>query len=301
MPKSDVFYALAILMGSILAGTLLAGALALLAPSQPPPPPALNASGNEQDHGTDETPAPSVDNGFAKNRAAALLRHDSKPRKGPQNEKTAPEEKHTRTNWWGSVADWRYWPVVNTLLLTVFNGILAFVAIRQWQNMRRQERLAHATLAQAQETVEQMRLDRRAWLTIDAEIISLDPGKPPNIDLLFLNSGKTPALINKIKLGCGWARDPSYDTIIIHHTKDIPWQPRENTVAPGTTYTTHMHSVQTLTEDEIQRIRGDRIDFYCIVTVAYSDFADGRETQSVLIYYPHQGRMQQCEAFNYMK
>jgi type II secretory pathway pseudopilin PulG len=198
MRTPEVLYAFAVLAGSFLAGGLLAGAIALVVRSQPPPPSALNAGGDQQEHRTNEKPQPEIDDGFTKNRATALPQDDSKPSKGPQKEKTAPDEKHAPTNSGRGVADWRYWPVVNTLLLTIFNGILAFVAIRQWQNMRRQERLANAALREAEETVEQMRLEQRAWICADD--IQLDifwANERPTCDFKLRNTGTTPGTLDK--------------------------------------------------------------------------------------------------------
>lgn len=86
----------------------------------------------------------------------------------------------------------KWWSIGNSILITIFTGILALVAVLQWKAMHRQ---ADITLRQV-DISEKLALAERAWI-----IVTIETHESPNLtnsglyQVCIANYGRTPARI----------------------------------------------------------------------------------------------------------
>jgi hypothetical protein len=166
--------------------------VAQLPPSQPPSPSSAKSGPDQKAHSNHESPPTSENQTLAAAGPSALDQGDSEARNRPHQDETQPAEKDTTGNgrsWFKTFVEQPWWPAVNAVLLTVFNGILAFVAIRQWLNFRQQERHTQQEL--------------RAYVCLDLPTSRYDrlEHESHKFVLSIKNSGATPA--HDVKFCCG--------------------------------------------------------------------------------------------------
>lgn len=178
-----------------------------------------------------------------------------------------------------------------------FAGILILVAMQQSLYAKRQwsaigEQIAH------------MRQEQRAWISITVEVTRLEAGQRLGVDFIMHNSGKTPAMIHSVNITAGIRSDyrkVDYDQIVVNHN-ERGWQRRENTVAPNDRFRVPLEDGHIVTREELASLEADNLGvLFFLVTVRYSDFDDGRESQALITYSLSADSFGQWKRHNYMK
>lgn len=97
--------------------------------SQRPSPTPAKATQKQQDKRAEVQSKPASDQHSPGNAVPALTQTSTVVTSGNQGGQGNPQKQESPTNWWS---------VFNTILLTVFNGVLAYLAYRQWRTMNEQ-------------------------------------------------------------------------------------------------------------------------------------------------------------------
>lgn len=183
---------------------LLLGLFCASLQSQPPAPAPRETAQENQDKTAPKTNKSAPENDPAKstvvNSVTVVTGRD-------QQESGNPSERKTSTDWWA---------LANTGLITIFTGVLAFLAYQQWQTLKGHEKAflelagymrdglekttvaANAARDSADVTAVQLELTERPWLSIETDATSdltydtsgLNIGSEARIT----NTGKTPAV-----------------------------------------------------------------------------------------------------------
>lgn len=112
--------------------------------------------------------------------------------------------------------EWRNWIIVIfNILLFAATSFYAFYAWRQWKTLDATLKTTQVTADAAkqanilaerstQETLESIRLDQRAWVAVREIVLIGDPseGRPVDIKVFLINTGKTPArdLVGQVRV-----------------------------------------------------------------------------------------------------
>jgi hypothetical protein len=228
-------------------------ALVLALQSYKPRPTPTKSSQNPQDSSTGKGNQPDADQSSPAPNSIALLQENSTPVKQKHRDEGQDQDNGASGNGW----PWRgIAGGVNGILTLLFAGAVAFATTRQWLSMRQQAHLMEASLratrsasrtafdsaraAQknaraAAETVNQMRLQQRAWLSIERLTIVYHAGDKIGCILSLSNSGTTPGIVERVRTQSFHER-PSADSVPLR-TSEIAEAMKsetagENPVAP---------------------------------------------------------------------
>jgi hypothetical protein len=179
-------------------------AMYLLGQSQPPAPAPREAAQENQGKTAPKTNKSAPDDEPTKstvvNSVTVVTGRD-------QQEPSNPSEGKTSTDWWA---------LANTGLITIFTGVLAFLAYQQWQTLKGHEKAflelagymrdglekttiaANAARDSADVTAVQLELTERPWLSIETDATSDLTYDASGLNIAsearITNTGKTPAV-----------------------------------------------------------------------------------------------------------
>ena len=189
--RQGIVAALATMVVGLMLGSLL-----------PPPAPAPPKAGQDKQHlAADKAADSNANGGPTKPSAPALDQQNAEPTNGPHKNEGDKHQDDSSSNWWG---------IVNAVLMVLFTGVLAAVAYLQWLAMREQGvhmrtglaltqaavNTAHESARIANQTLEHMRNEQRAWLTLfDAEISELTVGTKAKCKITIKNTGPSPGAV----------------------------------------------------------------------------------------------------------
>ena len=194
-----------------------------------------------------------------------------------------------------------WWAKISTILITVFTGVLAFLAVLQWWAMHRQanymrvnldiaKTAAHAASVNAQAAADNVKIfisKERARLSvrlISAGIPEPDPLNP-SVTIEISHEGFTSAF-NVIGEGVVIVTDTRefpqgtsrYD--IICATDDFSIRSLPSVIRPNSAPIRAIVTMRDdLSDDDRDRIREERAFLHVVGSVDYRDFLDGRCTE----------------------
>jgi hypothetical protein len=167
-------------------------------------------------------------------------------------------------------------------LATIGYTITSFL---QWNILSKQLELSH--------------VDQRPWLGIKAmnpPIMSL--GQPFKVDAMLVNTGKTPALNEKIK----WAivdGTKSLDVDKISKSTNYTIDTSESVIYPNVEMSTSMGSSYNLSKDKISAIKAGKDVMYILGTINYTDiFGNLHATNYCGFYAPETDGFSVCGQHN---
>jgi hypothetical protein len=142
---------------------------------------------------------------------------------------------------------------------------------------------ANDSAASIKATQEAMRLDQRAWFGIK-EITLTNPlalGKPVQISILGLNTGKTPALnVHPTEIRVGPSETDKSLDLVVHSTD-------RQVVAPNNTNS--FFATVTYPDDSIKALMAETISIYVRGELKYQDVFGLTHTTEFCAYYPTNG------------
>jgi hypothetical protein len=277
---------------------LLVTPIVLFVQLEPLSPGPATIAQNEQDPKNGSITDAKSDDRSSDNSPASLNRHDAKEHDGiSQHERN--DKKAKPSSEWGTVSDWA----------TVALGIaMLIVTYYQWKILHRQtailekqtdhiekEMLATQKAAKAtEETVNEMRLERRAWLCLgNPDCGEIMGALPVEWTLDVENTGMTPATIKREYLAYHVIKPggPSLDENIVTIEKDMCHLPLiEKIVAPGSTIEMLAESTKSIDQEDVSDINQQISKAFLIVRIEYWDSLKcERHTQGCFRYRPHQG------------
>ncbi len=123
------------------------------------------------------------------------------------------------------------------------------------------------TMKSLEATIEQFRLDQRAWMGVEhMQVSSLTIGKPLQIDIKFRNSGKTPARNARISWG-SHRRKPTREDIKTQTFEESA----EFSLAPNAPHTAVLSAKSLIVRDSIAQLDAGKIVFGVFGTAIYHD------------------------------
>jgi hypothetical protein len=216
------------------------------------------------------------------------------------------------------------WQIVFNGVVAAFTAVIAFATWYQWgatvaQNnimidqgkaIEKQAKLAEGQLqeakagsAQTDLIIDEMRLERRAWLAVKPEIGDLIPNQKPKCTLWIANTGKTPGTIEKTIVTSFSTTVPiDFDRIMKEHTTVSSQQMRETVVAPGGTIRFVLNDSPLLNDADIAAINKGTGSIVVVATVDYLDsMKTHRTSQCCYVYDVASKSMFVFEKYNFMK
>ena len=180
-----------------------------------------------------------------------------------------------------------------TAALTVFTAAQALFALRQWQVMNAAlDHAGHAT-EQTQEIIEQMRLEKRAWIG-PTKIKSKQPAAGRKIECMisFKNTGQTPGTVRKIMDVTRWQRGACNDdgvanAMLAVATLPFGWVDVQFVVPPNGTITVPVQSQSPLTEDDAAAFEGHTLDLAVAICLEYLDIGGNERTTQCAYRYDY--------------
>ena len=151
---------------------------------EPPPPTELVSGQVPEQLGQEPEPDPAAGDDSPEPAAPPLLQDEAKPDNRPHDNQGSPQEDESPSEWWS-------W--FNGTAVALFTFLLTIVAGLQWWLMRQQSGYmrdelqvtrvaadaAKTSADAAEQTVEQMRLEQRAWLGfVRIYMSNFEPGYP---------------------------------------------------------------------------------------------------------------------------
>jgi hypothetical protein len=194
-----------------------------------------------------------------------------------------------------NAVEWDWWFAA---VLVVVGIIQATVGVWQWKVM-------HIANEQTQETIELMRLERRAWVSVAGPTIKeLKAGELMEYAVNLRNTGPTPAYLDQ-SFGKMFTRpadqDISPEVEIVHGSNET--SRRDQVIAPDST----LHSVgdskpDKLAEDVLAEIKAGTRTLYLVGAVVYRDQTNTtRKTTYCFQYIPKDGTLSAHPKYNRME
>jgi len=172
--------------------------LVLFAQSQPPAPSRTVLAQEQQQHASSKNQIEDRKDAPANPGAATALQIQPDANSAERGNKASDHEQASPADRWGTVPDW-------------IVAAAAIVALLIYGTQACYMRSANKA---TNSIIENMRLEQRAWLSInESEIVRVPPGEPSAGFLLqVFNSGHTPGIIQRCRARACWER-PSKDSV----------------------------------------------------------------------------------------
>ena len=304
MRTVEVWYGVGILAGSILAGLVLSAAFAIgvsiLDPSQPPPPTEAESGQVPEQLAAEPEPERTADDGSPQPAPSVVLQDEAEPSNRPHNNQADPQQGDSASNRWDPI--------------TIFTGVLTIVALfqlrllfKQSGIMRNEMEATRVAADAAKETVEQMRLEQRAWVAfLQPELAAPKVGTQINCNVVVKNTGATPAFVERQRTGIflrprhvSDLTDDFLDVVEAMYS-DEPFY--EQALPPGNM--THQFGGpqgDELTPDQAEQIEKERLTIVVIGIFVYRDIFDVKHGSVCCFKYRHAAnRFLTHRKYNYM-
>lgn len=191
---------------------------------------------------------------------------------GPQAQKADEGDSQASAAWWG-------W--FNATAVTTFTFFLMILGGLQWWAMHCQSRHMREGLAISQQTIDEMRAERRPWIAVHEAIFQdFETGKSPIVDLAVRNCGKTPARITAVRCCIVWSPDPGNPNAILPTPGELTkWVDEclENTAESANTEIVppldmdklirHLFEGQILADWQVDRVKNGSA--CCVLAIAF--------------------------------
>ncbi len=190
---------------------------------------------------------------------------------------------------WAKTAAWNKVMVILTGILAASSCLYTYYARQQFGIMNAQlteirnsgtdtHTLAQAALDSARtakDTLREIRNEERPWMVVkDAKVTTLEAARQAQIDIVFSNFCHSPALDAKFIASFFVSSDPKAD---LPPPAKMDEEANRGLVAPSMEMHLRVHTLQTLTAEEVERAKQADVRYYFYGNGSYRDTTTNRE------------------------